>query len=61
VRQQAPLRVRASRAPHFELWDHTPSPVVALRNVMAESLAGATDVELQTARLALTTACVAVV
>jgi hypothetical protein len=56
-----PLLVRTSRAPHFELSDHTPSPVVALRNVIAESLAGGTDVPLQTARLVVTTACVVVV
>ena len=56
-----PLLVRTSRGPQPELWDHTPRPVVALRNVIAERLAGATDVELQTARLAVTTACVVVV
>ena len=55
------LLVRTSRAPHFELWDHTPRPVVALRNVIADSLAGATDLLLQTARLVVTTTGVVVV
>ena len=55
-----PFPVCASRAPHLEPCDHTPSPVVALRNVIADSEVGAMDVPLQAGRLTVTTRVVVV-